>query len=208
MRSPARHSTTITPRSRQSWPITGRARDRDDLLDRRRAGRTAVSLVTWRATSVEAGQGRRRPTTTGGVEQQLGHAPSSGSQEPASFSEGSPREHRAQRRTRVLRSPTATAPDSDSGRPSRMECSTNELTVALCGCRNERAGSPRCTTRHRPERARRGGDRRKAPHPRGSASLSATLGSCNRRAFPPAVAANGIPYRSAVPCYPRHAGLP
>jgi hypothetical protein len=82
-----------------------------------------------------------------------------------------------------------------------MECSTNELTAAFCGCRSEAGGiTRRSTTPHRPERARRGGGRRKAPHPRGSTSLIATLGSCNRRPlFAPALAANGIPV-SDRPC--------
>jgi hypothetical protein len=59
-------------------PVTCRAHDRDDLLHGRRIGRIALSLVTWRAASVKAGHGRRRPPTTGGVEQQLGRDLSSG----------------------------------------------------------------------------------------------------------------------------------
>jgi hypothetical protein len=62
-------------------PVTGRAHHRNDRLHGRRIHRIAVSLVTRRAAGVEAGHGRRRPPTTGGVEQQLTHCPSSGSKE-------------------------------------------------------------------------------------------------------------------------------
>src|SRR3954453_12146502 len=59
-------------------PVTGRAHDRDDLLDARRIGRIAASLVPWRTAGVEARQGGRRPPTTGGVEQDFAHDSSSG----------------------------------------------------------------------------------------------------------------------------------
>jgi hypothetical protein len=61
-------------------PVTGRAHDRDHLLDGRRIGRIALSFVTWRAAGVKARHRRRRPPTTGGVEQQLRHNSSSGSE--------------------------------------------------------------------------------------------------------------------------------
>jgi hypothetical protein len=64
---------------------------------------------------------------------------------------------------------------------------------------SERATGPPGAAAGRPERARRG-CRREAPHSRGSTSLSATLGSCNRLPlFAPALAANGIPV-SDRPC--------
>jgi hypothetical protein len=69
-------------------PVTARAHDRDDLLHGRRIGRIALPLVAWRAAGVESRHRRRRSPTTGGVEQQLGHDPSSGSERAASFSEG------------------------------------------------------------------------------------------------------------------------
>src|SRR3954469_18388185 len=59
-------------------PGTGRAPDRDDLLDARRIGRIAASLVPWRTAGVEPRQGGRRPPTTGGVEQDFAHDSSSG----------------------------------------------------------------------------------------------------------------------------------
>jgi hypothetical protein len=58
---------------------TGRAHHGDDLLDGRRVRRVSLSRVAWRAAGVEAGHRRRGPPTTGGVEQQLGMGPSSGS---------------------------------------------------------------------------------------------------------------------------------
>jgi hypothetical protein len=39
------------------------------ILDGRRIGRIALSLVAWRAAGVKARHRRRRPPTTGGVEQ-------------------------------------------------------------------------------------------------------------------------------------------
>jgi hypothetical protein len=60
IRSPARHSTTIRPRSRQPWRASPAART-----------------------------GRRRPPTTGGVEQQVGHDPPRARRRAASFAEES-----------------------------------------------------------------------------------------------------------------------
>jgi hypothetical protein len=54
--------------------------DGDDLLDLRWIRRIAQPLVARRTTGVESGHGRRRPTSTSAIEQQLGHDPSSGSQ--------------------------------------------------------------------------------------------------------------------------------
>jgi hypothetical protein len=58
-------------------PITGRAHDRDDLLDGGRVGRIAHALVARRTTDVEAGHRRGRPTSTSSIEQRLRHCPSS-----------------------------------------------------------------------------------------------------------------------------------
>jgi hypothetical protein len=55
----------------------GGARDRDNLLDRRRIGGITHTLVAWRTSCTESGHRRRRPATTSSMEQQLGHdAPS------------------------------------------------------------------------------------------------------------------------------------
>ena len=61
-------------------PVAGGAHDGDDLLDGRRIGRVAHALVARRAAGVEPGHRRRRAAATGGIEQQLGHDPSSGSE--------------------------------------------------------------------------------------------------------------------------------
>jgi hypothetical protein len=90
-------------------PVTGRAHDGDDLLDGRRVGRIAVSLVTWRAAGMESRHGRRRPPTTGGVEQQLTHGPSSGLEE----SRASRKDHRGKPRARA-QNPSAAWRASDS----------------------------------------------------------------------------------------------
>jgi hypothetical protein len=74
MRSQARHSTTISPRATAVHAAAaGVAHDRDDLLDRRRIGRVAPTLVTRRATSMKSRQRRRRTATTGSIQQQLRH---------------------------------------------------------------------------------------------------------------------------------------
>jgi hypothetical protein len=59
--------------------VAGGSHDGDDLLDLGRIGRIAQPLVARRMTGVEAWHRRRRSTSTGTVEQQLGHGPSSGS---------------------------------------------------------------------------------------------------------------------------------
>jgi len=59
-------------------PVAGRAHDRDDLLDGRRVGRIAASLVAWRTADVESRQRGRRPPTTRGIEQHFAHGSSSG----------------------------------------------------------------------------------------------------------------------------------
>ena len=64
----------------QAPPVATTARcthDGDDFLDGRRVRRIAQPLVAWRATGVEPRHGRRRPTSTGTIEQVLGHDPSS-----------------------------------------------------------------------------------------------------------------------------------
>ena len=81
----------------------------------------------------------------------------------------------------------AIATTSSSVRPTARASSTS------CLCTGCNAVGPSGASVARPERARRG-CRREAPHPRGSTSLSATLGSCNRLPlFASALAANGIP---------------
>jgi hypothetical protein len=59
--------------------VAGGAHDGDDLLHPRRVGRVAQPLVAWWATGAERRHGRRRPTSTGAIEQQLRHDLSSGS---------------------------------------------------------------------------------------------------------------------------------
>jgi hypothetical protein len=56
--------------------VTGGAHDGDDLLDLRRIGRVAQTLVAGRATGVEAWHRRRRSFPASAVDQQLGHDPS------------------------------------------------------------------------------------------------------------------------------------
>jgi hypothetical protein len=58
--------------------VAGGAHDGDDLFHLRWVGRIAQTLVAWCATGVESRQRRRRSTSTGTVEQKLGHDPSSG----------------------------------------------------------------------------------------------------------------------------------
>jgi hypothetical protein len=59
--------------------VAGGAHDGDDLFDLGRIGRVAQTLVAWSVAGVESRQRRRRSTSTGTVEQKLGHDPSSGS---------------------------------------------------------------------------------------------------------------------------------
>jgi hypothetical protein len=59
--------------------VTGGAHNGDDLLHLRWIGRVAQTLVARRSTGMESAHGRRRSTSTGAVEQQLGHDPSLGS---------------------------------------------------------------------------------------------------------------------------------
>jgi len=51
---------------------------RDDLFDLRRIGRIAQTFVAWGVAGVEARQRGRRSTSTGTIERELGHDPSSG----------------------------------------------------------------------------------------------------------------------------------
>jgi hypothetical protein len=53
--------------------------DCDDLFDLRRIGGIAQTFVAGRVAGVETRQRRWRSTSTGTIEQQLGHDPSSGS---------------------------------------------------------------------------------------------------------------------------------
>ncbi len=59
--------------------VAGCAHHGDDLLDCGRIGRVAQALVAWWTPRVEPRQRRRRTTSTGTIEQRLGHDPSSGS---------------------------------------------------------------------------------------------------------------------------------
>jgi hypothetical protein len=69
MRRPARHNTTMSPRSRRPGvqALAGDAHDRDDLLDGGRVGWIAQSFVARRVTGVKAGHRRRRLSTAGGI---------------------------------------------------------------------------------------------------------------------------------------------
>jgi hypothetical protein len=58
--------------------VAGDTHDGDDLFDLRRIGRVAQTLVPWSVTGVESRPRRRRSTSTGTIEQKLGHDPSSG----------------------------------------------------------------------------------------------------------------------------------
>jgi hypothetical protein len=51
---------------------SGRAHDRDDLLDARRVGGVANPLVAGRAVGKIAGHGRERAGTAGGIEHPMG----------------------------------------------------------------------------------------------------------------------------------------
>ena len=59
--------------------VTGGVHDGDDLFHLRRIGRIAQTLVAWGVAGVESRHRRRRSTSTGTIEQKLGHDPSSGS---------------------------------------------------------------------------------------------------------------------------------
>ena len=59
--------------------VASGAHDGHDLLHLRRVRRVARALVSWRATGVEPRHGRRRPTSTGAIEQRLRNDPSSSS---------------------------------------------------------------------------------------------------------------------------------
>jgi hypothetical protein len=58
-------------------PVAGGAHDRDDLLNGRRIGRIATSLVPWRTAGVKSRHRGRRPPTTRGIEQHFAHDSSS-----------------------------------------------------------------------------------------------------------------------------------
>jgi hypothetical protein len=75
--SPHDHDQPAQPATVHAVP--GRAQDGDDLLDLRRIGRVAQTLVAWSVTGVESRHRRRRSTSAGTIEQKLGHDPSSGS---------------------------------------------------------------------------------------------------------------------------------
>jgi hypothetical protein len=72
MRSPARHINTIRARVLTAWRFAGAAHHGDDLLDRGRIGRVVPAFVAWWAAAVVVGEGRRRPATSGRVEQNVG----------------------------------------------------------------------------------------------------------------------------------------
>ena len=82
MRSPARQSTTISPRIRHPWRPSPAARMTATICSTaRRIRRVAMPLVSWRTAGMESRQRRRRALATGGIKQSLGHDPSSGSNE-------------------------------------------------------------------------------------------------------------------------------
>jgi hypothetical protein len=69
IRSPARHSTTINPLRRLPYPGVGSvAHDRDDLIDRWRISRVALTLVPGRPPDVKGRVRRRRAPTAGSIE--------------------------------------------------------------------------------------------------------------------------------------------
>src|SRR5215207_7738726 len=59
--------------------VAGGVHDGDDLFDLRRIGRVAQPLVAGSVARVESRHRCRRSTSTGTIEQKLGHDPSSGS---------------------------------------------------------------------------------------------------------------------------------
>jgi hypothetical protein len=65
IRSPARHKTTISARTRSPWAL-GPA-DRNDLVDRRRIGGVLSVLVARRVAAVVTGHRGRRAATPGGM---------------------------------------------------------------------------------------------------------------------------------------------
>ena len=138
------------------------AHDGHDLLDRRRVGRVAHPLVARRATRVELRQRGGRATATGGIEQKLGHDPSSGWESP----ETAPRRERcAGRQTGLPRIRAALRPgELDSRRrtkaaarcprdyrhrerPSRMEGDSGGAPAAFHGCRERGGGRSRAGDR-------------------------------------------------------------
>jgi hypothetical protein len=76
-RSPHAHDQPAQPAAVRA--VAGGAHDGDDLLDLGRVSGVAQTLVSRRVTCVESRQRRRRSTSTGTIEQRLGHDPSSGS---------------------------------------------------------------------------------------------------------------------------------
>jgi hypothetical protein len=58
-------------------PVAGGAHDRDDLLDGRRVGRIAASLVAGRTAGMEPRHRGRRPKTPSSIEQHFAHDSSS-----------------------------------------------------------------------------------------------------------------------------------
>jgi hypothetical protein len=73
-RTPENHDQTAQAAAVRT--VAGGAHDSDDLLNLRRIGRVAQTLVAWWATGVEARHCGRRPLAASSVEQQLGHDPS------------------------------------------------------------------------------------------------------------------------------------
>ena len=70
IRRPARHTTTISARTRTPVRgLAGAAHDRDDLLPRRRIGRISAALVARGTATPVTGHAGRRMGRAGGVEQ-------------------------------------------------------------------------------------------------------------------------------------------
>jgi hypothetical protein len=73
--APQHDDQTANPSAMDAGP--GLAHDRNDLLSRRRIGRVTDPLVARRAPRKIPGQGDRRATAAGGIQQRRGHEASS-----------------------------------------------------------------------------------------------------------------------------------
>jgi hypothetical protein len=149
-------------------PVAGGAHDGDDLFDLRRIGRVAQTLVAWSVTGMESRHRRRRSTSTGTIEQKLGHDPSSGSwNEPDYRREANalprPPRYRFRHGAAVKADPRALSRlphcDSDGARaPYDRELARADVVPMH---RTQRVG-PSDASVGRPERARAGRWRRRS----------------------------------------------
>ena len=133
--------------------VSGAAHHCHDLLDRRRVGRVADPLVAGRATRVELRQRGGRATAAGGIEQQLGHDPSSGWEKSRDcYSAGA-----------VRRPPNRHAGIRAALRPGELDSHRRAKAVARCPNdyrHRERPSAWEAVVRRR--RRRRRGETRKA----------------------------------------------